>query len=196
MFVVAARCTVPGGVCFCASTGGGPAAGSGYDLALTEQLDAEGHRFVVEVGSAEGAWVLAAVPQRDPREGEVAAARDAVAQAADRMGRAMPPVDLPDLLRDARESSTPTDSASWPTAIPYSGTRSRCESPRPSWTGCRPPEPGCSTCTGATVADRDPMLPVPHLVVDCRVETRDAVTLRCPDAPPGSLHRLDPALLT
>ena len=31
------NCTEPGGVCFCASMGTGPAAGPGYDIALTEQ---------------------------------------------------------------------------------------------------------------------------------------------------------------
>ncbi len=53
-FVVAAHRTEPSGVCFCASMGTGPAAGPGYDLALTERIDEQGHRFVVEVGTPEG----------------------------------------------------------------------------------------------------------------------------------------------
>src|SRR6201997_594531 len=60
-FVVAVNCTEPGGLCFCASMGTGPAAGPGYDLALTERLARDGTSYLVDVGSEEGADVLAAV---------------------------------------------------------------------------------------------------------------------------------------
>ncbi len=63
-FVVAVNCTEPGGLCFCASMGTGPAAGPGYDLALTERLDGDAPSYLVDVGSPEGADVLAAVPHR------------------------------------------------------------------------------------------------------------------------------------
>ena len=55
IFVVAVNCTEPGGLCFCASMGTGPAVGPGYDLALTERIDANGRRYVVDVGSDDGA---------------------------------------------------------------------------------------------------------------------------------------------
>ena len=58
LFVVAVNCTEPGGVCFCASMGTGPGARSGYDVALTEQTDESGHRFVAEPGTAEGERIL------------------------------------------------------------------------------------------------------------------------------------------
>jgi ferredoxin len=112
LFVVAANCTEPGGVCFCASMGTGPAAGPGYDIALTEQTGEPGHWFIAEPGTAEGARVLAAVPHRDPRPGELAAARTEVAEAEHRMGRQMPSADLPALLRDSRESPHWQDVAS------------------------------------------------------------------------------------
>jgi ferredoxin len=112
LFVVAANCTEPGGVCFCASMGTGPAAGPGYDIALTEQAGEPGHRFIAEPGTAEGARVLAAVPHRDPQPGELAAARAEVAEAEHRMGRQMPQADLPALLRDSRESPHWQDVAS------------------------------------------------------------------------------------
>lgn len=51
LFVVAVNCTEPGGLCFCASMGTGPAAGPGYDLALTEQVDGDGRRYLVDVGT-------------------------------------------------------------------------------------------------------------------------------------------------
>ena len=71
IFVVAANCTEPGGLCFCASMGTGPAAGPGYDLALTEQIDGEGRRYLVDVGTQEGADVLAAVPHREAGVDEI-----------------------------------------------------------------------------------------------------------------------------
>ena len=112
LFVIAANCTEPGGVCFCASMGTGPAAGPGYDIALTEQTGEQGHRFIAEPGSDEGARVLALVPRRDPGPEEVASARAEVAEAAHRMGGQMPPVDLPALMRYSRESPHWQDVAS------------------------------------------------------------------------------------
>ncbi|MGN2637937.1 4Fe-4S dicluster domain-containing protein [Nocardia takedensis] len=111
-FLVAVNCTEPGGVCFCASMGTGPGVAPGYDLALTEQVDSTGHRFVVDVGSEDGARVLADLTSRAATDGEVRAARAAVSAAAGRMGRAMPEIDLRALLRDSRESPHWQDVAS------------------------------------------------------------------------------------
>jgi Fe-S-cluster-containing hydrogenase component 2 len=104
MFVIAAGCTEPGGVCFCASMGTGPAPGPGYDLSLTERIDDDGHRFVVDVGSDEGARVMAELAHRSATDPEVEDARAAVAAAASRMGREMPVGDIRALLQDSRES--------------------------------------------------------------------------------------------
>ncbi|HSZ28203.1 MAG TPA: 4Fe-4S dicluster domain-containing protein [Pseudonocardiaceae bacterium] len=111
-FVVAVNCTEPGGVCFCASMGTGPAVGPGYDLALTERFGPDGHRFLVEVGTEEGARVLAQIPQRAATPEDVDSARVEVDSAVDRMGRQMPAVDLRDLLRQSRESPHWQDVAS------------------------------------------------------------------------------------
>ncbi|GAB3147661.1 4Fe-4S dicluster domain-containing protein [Amycolatopsis stemonae] len=112
LFTVAANCTEPGGVCFCASMGTGPGASGGYDLALTERIDDDGHRFVVDVGSAEGARILGLVTTRAAADGEVATARADVAAAAGKMGREMPPGDLRTLLRESRESPVWSEIAS------------------------------------------------------------------------------------
>lgn len=96
--LIAVECTEPGATCFCVSTGGGPAADPGYDLALTEIVDESGHRFLARVGSEEGAELLEQVPHRtaDPvTQGTADAAVDA---ARDRMGRSLPPVDLRALM--------------------------------------------------------------------------------------------------
>ena len=101
-FVVAANCFEPGGTCFCVSMGTGPRAESGYDLALTEILEDE-HRLLVEVGSARGAEVLAALESRPASEEDVRAAGQAVDGAAERMGRHMDAHDLRDLLAENLE---------------------------------------------------------------------------------------------
>ncbi|MDQ2749681.1 MAG: 4Fe-4S dicluster domain-containing protein [Actinomycetota bacterium] len=104
LFVIAAGCTEPGGVCFCASMGTGPAPGPGYDLALTERIDEAGHRFVVQVGTSEGARVLDMLSHRAATQLEADDARTAVQAAAEQMGRQMPAGDIRALLRDSRES--------------------------------------------------------------------------------------------
>jgi ferredoxin len=104
VFVVAVNCTEPGGLCFCASMNTGPAVGAGYDLALTERISGEQCSYLVDVGSPGGAEVLAALPHREAEDAEVASARADVAQAAQHMGRAMPPGDLRELLIESRES--------------------------------------------------------------------------------------------
>ena len=63
-FIIAVECTEPGATCFCTSMGCGPGVESGFDLAMTELADAEGHRFVVRAGTPAGAGVLADVPSR------------------------------------------------------------------------------------------------------------------------------------
>ena len=103
-FVIAVNCTEPGGLCFCASMGTGPGAGPGYDLALTERADGDTVTYLVDIGTPDGADVLADVPHRLAGESEVGESRAEVQAAAQRMGRAMPDVDLRELLIRSRES--------------------------------------------------------------------------------------------
>jgi ferredoxin len=104
IFVVAVNCTEPGGLCFCASMGTGPEVGPGYDLALTERIDAHGRRYLVDVGSDDGAEVLSALSHREAGQSEIDSARSDVRSAADHMGRHMPEGDLRELLVVSRES--------------------------------------------------------------------------------------------
>ena len=96
-FVIAVDCGDPASTCFCVSMGTGPAAGPGYDLALTELVD-DDHRFLVRIGSDRGAELLAAIPHRPAIADDEAAADTVTARAASRMGRTMDTDDLPDLL--------------------------------------------------------------------------------------------------
>jgi ferredoxin len=108
-FVVAVNCGKAGNTCFCVSMETGPRATSGFDLALTELLDAgvppidellggAGHRFLVEVGSERGAEVLAEIdssPAELPDETMAAAISETCAA---QMGRELDTDGIKELL--------------------------------------------------------------------------------------------------
>jgi sulfhydrogenase subunit beta (sulfur reductase) len=98
-FFVAVNCARAGGTCFCASMGTGPRAEGGFDLALTEVLDEDGHRFVVEVGSDRGAEVLDELDHRQASAEETDAPDAAAARATATMGRTLDVSDIRDLLQ-------------------------------------------------------------------------------------------------
>ncbi len=103
LFVVAVNCAQPGGTCFCASMQAGPKVTAGFDLALTEILEAGQHYFVVEVGSESGAEVLGALPHRPAGADETASAARVVERAAGQMGRRLDTADVRDLLYQSAE---------------------------------------------------------------------------------------------
>ncbi len=86
---IAVQCGQAGGTCFCVSMGTGPAVRSGADLILTEFLEKGRHYFLVEVGSPDGAGVLADVPLAPAEPGDSARADEIVAHTAASMGRSM-----------------------------------------------------------------------------------------------------------
>lgn len=98
-FIVATNCAVAGGTCFCVSMNTGPRAQSGFDLALTELIDADRHTFLVEVGSDAGADVLAHVPHQPASDEDVADADAVIAHTADNMGRQLETTGLKELLQ-------------------------------------------------------------------------------------------------
>jgi len=98
LFIVAVNCGRAGGTCFCASMNTGPKATFGFDLALTEVLEAGRHYFVVEVGTELGAEILREVPHKAASEEEKATAERIVAKAAGQMGRTMDTTGIKDLL--------------------------------------------------------------------------------------------------
>jgi ferredoxin len=105
-FIVAVDCAEPSGTCFCVSMGTGPAAGPGFDLALTE-LDADraaGHRFVVRVGSERGRAVVERLALASATGAEGADADGIAALARTKMGRSMDPAAARAALASHRES--------------------------------------------------------------------------------------------
>ena len=106
LFIVAVNCTEPGETCFCTSMGTGPGAeGGAYDLALTELLDEHGHRFLVEVGSPQGADLFRQVPSARADHATLRQARSEVEAAADRMGRQMQADGLRELMADSHQAA-------------------------------------------------------------------------------------------
>jgi sulfhydrogenase subunit beta (sulfur reductase) len=97
-FIVAVNCGEAGGTCFCVSMNTGPKVDAGYDLALTELLDGDEHRFLIETGSAAGARLLSELPHEPAATEDVAAAAAVVARTAGSMGRKLDTDGLKQLL--------------------------------------------------------------------------------------------------
>jgi ferredoxin len=97
-FLVAVNCGQAGGTCFCVSMGTGPKATTGFDLALTELLDGETHRFLVEIGSDRGAELMGEVGHSPANSTDTAAADEITARTAASMGREMDTGGIRDLL--------------------------------------------------------------------------------------------------
>ena len=97
-FIVAVHCTRSAKTCFCASMGTGPRARAGFDLALTELIDAAGHRFLVESGSPRGTEVLAELQSATASDTDVRAAESAIEDAARQQVRSIDTTGIKELL--------------------------------------------------------------------------------------------------
>jgi len=102
-FIVAVNCGRAGGTCFCVSMGTGPKAEAGYDLALTELIDAERHDFFVETGSAAGSELMRELPCRRAGPADLERAAAVVAGTAAQMGRTLQTKGLEELLQQNLE---------------------------------------------------------------------------------------------
>ncbi|HNJ43724.1 MAG TPA: 4Fe-4S dicluster domain-containing protein, partial [Acidobacteriota bacterium] len=104
LFIVAVNCTVVGGTCFCASMQTGPKATAGYDLAVTEILEADRHYFVVEAGTDAGMEVLNQIPHQTADPAETTRVDALMTQSASQMGRTLNTENIKDLLYRNSES--------------------------------------------------------------------------------------------
>jgi ferredoxin len=98
-FIVAVNCGEAGGTCFCASMGTGPKADAGFDLALTELIDAARHEFLVEAGSEAGRNLLDRIPHRSATDADLLAAEAVTARTRNAMGRKLDTDGLKELLQ-------------------------------------------------------------------------------------------------
>ena len=118
-FIIALTCSDPGGTCFCVSMGTGPAPDQGFDLRLTELIDQEGHRFLVQPGSVRGEEILDELTTRavddevlNAAKADRDAARAVAETAVQRMGRSLDTDGLRDLLYANLEHPQWEDAAS------------------------------------------------------------------------------------
>ena len=118
-FIIAVTCSDPGGTCFCVSMGTGPVPDKGFDLALTELIDPEGHRFLIAPGSDRGEKILDELAVRaagdevlNAARADCKAAREVGAAAAQRMGRSLDTNGLVELLYANAEHAQWEDVAS------------------------------------------------------------------------------------
>lgn len=99
LFIVAVNCTRSTETCFCASLNSGPAASSGYDIALTEVKNENEHYFLAEVGSSAGDVMLRnSLTLKEAEAQHVSAARAAVNNAAAQQVRRMPTEQLKETI--------------------------------------------------------------------------------------------------
>jgi ferredoxin len=103
VFSVAVNCIVAGGTCFCVSMETGPESTSGYDLVLTEVIDAGRHEFVFEAGTEAGESILAELPGRPVAESDRSQVANIVAETASSMGRSMDNDGIKELLYSNQE---------------------------------------------------------------------------------------------
>jgi len=94
LFVVAVHCTHPADTCFCASTGDGPRAESGFDLALSELDDG----YLLETGSERGRDVAHRLPLSVAGDHRRAQAEAEIASAARRQTRSLPSRNLKEAI--------------------------------------------------------------------------------------------------
>lgn len=101
--IIAVNCGAPAATCFCASMDAGPKATAGFDLALTELLDAPGHRFVLEAATANGEAILFDLPTHTVTDADREAAAAVIAASKATMGRTLETEGLKERLAENLE---------------------------------------------------------------------------------------------
>lgn len=96
--IIVVQCGQAAKTCFCTSMNTGPRADGGFDLALTEIIEADEHYFVVEVGSEAGRSILSDIPHQPTKPQQLDAAMACTQHAQEQMGRQLDITDIKELL--------------------------------------------------------------------------------------------------
>ncbi len=134
LFFLVVNCGQAGGTCFCASTNSGPKATSDFDIAATELMGDNDHRFLLQAGSRRGSDLLKALPTRPATEEDLKEAAGLFAHAVETMGRTLDTNGIRDMLYQQLENPR------------WQETAKRC-------LGCANCTSVCPTCFCATVED-------------------------------------------
>jgi ferredoxin len=94
LFLVVVHCTHPADTCFCVSTGDGPRAEQGFDIALSELDDG----YLAQAGSDRGRAVTAKLPLSPATDAQRRLADSEIENAARQQTRRLPSRDLRDAL--------------------------------------------------------------------------------------------------
>jgi sulfhydrogenase subunit beta (sulfur reductase) len=94
LFLVAVNCSHPASTCFCTSTGDGPRASGGFDIALDEMEDG----YLLECGSTRAQAILAKLALAPATGAQIDDARRQTDQAVQRMTRRLPSRNLRNAL--------------------------------------------------------------------------------------------------
>ena len=111
-FIVAVNCSTPAATCFCTSMKTGPKVSSGFDIALTEVVEADRHFFLATSASVSGAEVLQDIVSRKASADEKAKGDGVVRNAERNMGRNLDTSNVRELLLSNPEHSRWQDVAS------------------------------------------------------------------------------------
>ena len=101
LLLVVVNCTHPAKTCFCASTGDGPSANYGYDLAFTELDDG----FVVYAHTDKGIMITEQLALKEASDKQLASANTAIEQAAVKQTRNLPSKNLQQVFSENLEHS-------------------------------------------------------------------------------------------
>ena len=104
-FIIAVNCGTAAETCFCPSMSTGPRVKSGFDISLTELLDEDSPRYVVEIGSERGQSLIDRLGLGQASVEEIQASEDVTRQTEESITRKIDTDGIKEILYSSRESS-------------------------------------------------------------------------------------------
>jgi ferredoxin len=98
VFIIAVQCSKANSTCFCVSMGCGPRAKTGFDLALTEIINENDHRFLVEVRTEMGEKILSSIRCTEASEEDLSTANEIIKNTEAHIGKSLDTQNLKNIL--------------------------------------------------------------------------------------------------